>query len=160
MTAALLLAVAAGNVWLDVPFFAQEKDGCGSAAIAMVLEYWARNGGPAAPADPAAIQRLLYSPRDRGIRAADMERYFRGLGFRTFAFRAAWHDLEHHLALGRPLIAALQSGRDALHYVVVAGMDSGIVLVNDPARRKLAKVGRREFERRWKDRWTLLAVPQ
>src|SRR6185437_7320853 len=28
------------GVWLDVPFVHQEKDGCGAAVIAMLMEYW------------------------------------------------------------------------------------------------------------------------
>jgi len=27
------------RVWLDVPFVKQEKDGCGAASIAMVMQY-------------------------------------------------------------------------------------------------------------------------
>jgi len=28
------------SIWLDVPFVKQEKDGCGAASIAMVMQYW------------------------------------------------------------------------------------------------------------------------
>ena len=36
------------GVWLDVPFVKQEKDGCGAASIAMVMQYWqAQQGQPA-----------------------------------------------------------------------------------------------------------------
>ena len=51
----------------------------------------------------------------------------------------------------------------ALHYVVVAGVDdsSQVVLLNDPAQRKLLKEDRAQFEHEWKATgfWTLLAVP-
>jgi len=30
-------------VWLDVPFVKQEKNGCGAASIAMVMQYWQRS---------------------------------------------------------------------------------------------------------------------
>ena len=50
------------------------------------------------------------------------------------------------------------------HYVVVAGLDwrQDLVMVNDPARRKLLKIDRATFERDWEiaDRWTLLALPR
>ena len=36
----------AGDIVLDVPFVAQEKNGCGAAAISMVLSYWNENGYP------------------------------------------------------------------------------------------------------------------
>src|SRR6266404_3118393 len=32
------------GVWLDVPFVLQSEDGCGSAAISMVLQYWNAHG--------------------------------------------------------------------------------------------------------------------
>jgi len=62
------------------------------------------------------------------------------------------------------LIVALKPGSMApLHYVVVAGIDQErqLVLVNDPAQRKLLKEDRSRFEREWKGagRWTLLALP-
>jgi predicted double-glycine peptidase len=148
------LAVAAGAVWIDVPFFPQGKDGCGAAAIAMVIEYWAPG-----TADPAAVLREL--PRaPGGVRAGEMIRYLREKGYRTFAFRGEWRDLASHVARGRPLVVCLEEGAGALHYVVVAGIDGDLALVNDPARRKLLKVDRASFEARWKDRWTLLALPQ
>jgi hypothetical protein len=28
------------GVWLDVPFVRREKDGCGAASVAMVMQYW------------------------------------------------------------------------------------------------------------------------
>ena len=33
------------GVWLDVPFVKQEKDGCGAASIAMVMQYWQAQQG-------------------------------------------------------------------------------------------------------------------
>lgn len=163
----LVLAVAAGagagaGVWLDVPFHRQEKNGCGAAVLAMVMEYWK---SPAEAADPRAIQQALYSEKEQGIPASAMEAYLRDAGFRTFAFAGEWSDLEQHLQKGRPLIVALRAGRDAqAHYVVVAGLDAarGLVYLNDPARGKLRRVARAPFDREWKtaSRWTLLAVPE
>jgi ABC-type bacteriocin/lantibiotic exporter with double-glycine peptidase domain len=149
-------------VWLDVPFVRQEKNGCGAASIAMVMQYWQRQKGQPASADAAEIQRALYSPRVRGIYASELQRYFEQHGFQAFAIRGAWEDLLHHLEKGRPLIVALQVGRGDLHYVVVAGINSEEVLMNDPARRKLLKTSRTEFEKQWKGAgyWTLLATPR
>lgn len=154
------LALAAGTLlasegaWIDVPFFRQERNGCGAAAIAMVLDYWAPGS-----ADPAAILREL--PRTPGgIRAGDMVRCLRARGYRTYVFRGEWRDLAAHVTRGRPLVVCLSEDAGALHYVVVAGIEGDLALVNDPARRKLAKLDRASFEARWKDRWTLLALPQ
>lgn len=161
--ATLLLAAAAGSVWLDVPFVRQEKNGCGSAAIAMVMRYWAANGAAVSPpdADAAAIQKRLYSADAEGIYASAMESYFREKGFETFALRASPADLEEQIGKGRPVIVSVKDGR-SLHYVVVAGFDRtrDLVLFNDPAGRKLASLDRRTFDRIWKDHWALLAIPR
>jgi ABC-type bacteriocin/lantibiotic exporter with double-glycine peptidase domain len=165
--AGVLFAADPSGIWLDVPFVKQEKDGCGAASIAMVMQYWQlqkrRSGNPTAEA--AQIQRALHSDAAHGIYASDMERYFQQNGYATFVFAGGWPDLKQHLEKGRPLIAALKPGsRVPLHYVVVAGLDQDrqLVLLNDPAQRKLLKEDRSRFEREWKDAggWTLLALPQ
>ena len=142
----------------------QEKDGCGAASIAMVMQYWqAQQGQPANQAsDAIQIQRALYSPKAHGIYASDMERYFQENGFRTFTIRGEWEDLKQHLDKGRPLIVALKPAAGALHYVVVTGLAADTVTVNDPAQRKLLQQERPTFEREWSaaERWTLLALPQ
>jgi len=155
------------GVWLEVPYVQQTEDGCGSAAIAMLLQYWSAHGTPVTPgrADAATIQKQLYSRKARGIFATDMERYLRESGFREFAIRGEWSDLREHLEQGRPLIVSIQPGgtKVPLHYVVVTGMDweREAVFVNDPARGKLMRVERQEFEKEWQAgrNWMLLAVP-
>jgi len=151
------------GVWLDVPFVAQEKNGCGAASIAMVMQYWHREQGQSTEINVRAIHRVLYSPDARGIHASDLERYLREHGFRAYVFKGEWIDLKHHLQKGRPLIVALKSGRDDLHYVVATGFDpqNDLVLKHDPAVRKLVKQHRAEFENQWRgaDNWTLLALP-
>jgi ABC-type bacteriocin/lantibiotic exporter with double-glycine peptidase domain len=168
LAVALSSAVAAGaGLWLDVPFVRQQAEGCGAASISMVMQYWLKNPPESIPpaADAARIQRELFNSHAKGIYASDMERYFRQNGFRVFAFRGTLDDLSHHLAKGRPLIVCLQdSGKSSpLHYVVVVGLESrgGVILVNDPAQRKLLKMDLGIFERRWRPmhNWTLLAVP-
>src|SRR5450631_1122815 len=106
------LVVAAGlpGVWLDVPFVKQEKDGCGAASIAMVMQYWRQKQGQPVAEDAGAvyIQKMLYSSEGHGIYASDLEHYFQRRGFRTFSFRGDWSDLKQHLEKGRPLIVALK----------------------------------------------------
>jgi ABC-type bacteriocin/lantibiotic exporter with double-glycine peptidase domain len=164
----VLSAAVSPGVWLDVPFVKQEKNGCGAASVAMVMQYWVKQHGGSASesADASQIHLSLYAPGEDGVYASAMEHYFQKHGFRTFSFRGEWVDFQHHLERGRPLIVALKpSGGDgSLHYVVVAGLDSekGIVLLNDPARRKLLKQNRAGFEKQWSatGNWTLLALPQ
>ncbi len=161
------VAAASAGVWLDVPFVKQEKNGCGAASVAMVMQYWLKQQGRSSEsADATQIHRSLYVSDADGVYASAMESYFQKHQFRTFSFRGEWGDLLQHLQKGRPLIVALKpSGGDgSLHYVVVAGMDSeqGILLLNDPARRKLLKQDRSSFEKQWSatGKWTLLALPQ
>jgi ABC-type bacteriocin/lantibiotic exporter with double-glycine peptidase domain len=156
------------GIWLDVPFVKQSEDGCGSAAISMVLEYWNAHGARVDPrrADAAAIQKQLYSPKARGIFASDMESYLKASGFRVFPLDGEWNDLEEQLKQGRPLIVSIQPGnaKTPLHYAVVAGIDwqNGAVFINDPRRGKLLRIARAEFEREWRPNrnWMLLAVPE
>jgi len=156
------------GVWLDVPYVKQSEDGCGSAAIAMLLQYWSAHGATvgAQQADSTAIQKRLYSPKVRGIRATDMESYLKESGFRVFPLNGEWKDLLEQLKQGRPLIASLEpsGARAPLHYVVVTGIDwqSGAVFINDPARGKLLRVAREDFEKQWRPNrnWMLLAVPE
>ena len=163
----VLFAADRSGIWLDVPFVKQEKNGCGAATIAMVLRYWqsqqGRSGDPTT--ETAQIQRELHSDAAHGIYASDMQRYFQRNGYVTFAFDGEWSDLKQHLGKGRPLIVALRPGAMVpLHYVVVAGLDEErqLVLLNDPAQRKLLKEDRSTFEHEWKDagHWTLLALPR
>lgn len=159
---------APAAVWVNVPFITQAKDGCGSAAISMVMRYWDQKKGlpESGAADPAKIQKLLFSPSAHGIYASSMKEYFIRSGYQAFSFDGRWSDLEHHLALGRPLIVGIQPNGDfgPLHYVVVVGIDpeQGYVFVNDPAQQKMLRISQKGFESEWRhtDHWTLLAVPR
>lgn len=156
------------GVWLDVPFVKQSEDGCGSAAISMVLGYWIGHGVKveAQRADANAIQKRLYSRKAHGIFASDMESYLNDSGFKVFFLDGSWADLQEHLKQGRPLIVSLQPGsaKSPLHYVVVTGIDwqHDAVFVHDPARGKLLRIERADFEKQWRSNrnWMLLAVPQ
>lgn len=160
-------AQAPSALWIDVPFVAQPREGCGAASLAMVMQYWAQQQHAAAPSasDVATIQRQIYSPRLHGATPEAMENYLRQNGYRTFAFSGTWNDLQQQVSKGRPLIVALRPrGQTALHYVVIAGVDAaqGTVTMNDPAERKLLTEERAGFERDWSAThdWALLAVPR
>jgi ABC-type bacteriocin/lantibiotic exporter with double-glycine peptidase domain len=160
--AAVALAGQTPGIWLDVPFVRQPADGCGAASLAMLATYWQDHHAAVRTPDAALIQRELYVPSARGIPAAAMVAYLKKNGFRAFAFSGEWSDLQHHLALGRPLIVAIKAGGDSLHYAVVAGLSETTVALNDPSDRKLRLYDREDFEQKWNatDHWTLLAVPQ
>lgn len=160
----MVLAVSAASAWtaqLDVPFFRQQKNGCGAASVAMVAHYWSK---PPATAPPATeVYRRLYAADRNGIPLADMKRYLEELGFRAFTLRGQASDLEAHLAKGRPVIVGLKPGRSkGLHFAVLAGTEGERVWLNDPTRKQPHWVKRDQFEKQWQlaDRWMLLAAPK
>ena len=166
LIAAALSAQTAPAVWIDVPFVRQPREGCGAASLSMVMQYWAAQEHEPVPAasDVAAIQRQLYVAKEHGIPAASMQSYLRQNGFEAFAVSGTLQDLEQNVRKGRPLIVALRPrGQTALHYVVVDGIDAarGLVMMNDPAERKLLTEERAGFEKDWSAtrNWMLLAVP-
>ncbi len=157
---------AVPGVWLDVPFVAQPRDGCGAASLSMLMQYWAAQEHriPSADSDVTAIQGSIYSPRDHGIKASAMADYLRAHGYQAFAFNGTWSDLEQHLRKGRPLIVAVRpQGQADLHYVVIDGIDSqrALVTMNDPGQRKLLTEDKSAFKKDWRatHNWLLLAVP-
>lgn len=165
----VLAAAGTSGVWLDVPFVQQDKNGCGAASIAMVMQYWRRQNTKAFETDADAqyghIERDLPADDADGVLASDMKNYFARHGYTAFTFTGDLSLLEHHLREGRPLIVALRPGSHLpLHYVVVAGVneEDHVVLLNDPAQRKLLKQDDAAFEKEWKSagNWTLLAVPE
>jgi len=167
LIAGICMSAAEPAVWLDVPFVKQAKNACGAATVAMLMQFWERQQGlpPSPDSDPAKIQLALFSSKAHGIFAIDLAHYLQQRGYQSFAFQGSKQDLEQHITKGRPLITALKpASGDSLHYVVVVGFDDNqkVVLLNDPAERKLLKRDFDTFEKQWKGTgfWTLLAVPQ
>jgi predicted double-glycine peptidase len=167
-SAGFICASPPPGIWIDVPFVAQTMDGCGSASISMVMQYWAGKAGLAAQdaTDAGRIQKALFSPSQKGIPASAMRGYFERSGYRTFAFQGKWEDLAHHIEQGRPLIVSLRASAPSriLHYVVVVGIDPerSDVFLHDPAQQKMLRMSRQGFESEWNPthNWTLLAVPR
>lgn len=147
------------SVRLDVPFFRQEKNGCGAASVAMVMHYWKpANSVPS----PDAVYRRLYDPQRYGIPLADMRSYLQSQGFNAFTLRAQWSDLENHLAKRRPVVVGLRKKKEGLlHYATIVGLEHDQVWLNDPTRKNPHKVKRAAFEKDWAlaDRWILIAAP-
>lgn len=159
-------APASGATWIDVPFVRQPRDGCGAASLLMVMQYWSQQEHRplSASIDVDSIQKALYVPAQHGIPASSMQAFLRQHGFLVFALHGQWSDLEQQIRKGRPLIAALRpAGQRELHYVVIDGVDPGrgLVVMNDPADRKLLSEERAAFEKDWSatGNWILLAVP-
>lgn len=152
--------------WLDVPYVRQVKAGCGSAAVAMVTEYWARQvpGLERAQSDAEKIDQLLPATSPKGIGGEALKRYLEEHGFQAFIFDAEVSDLRNHFAKGRPVIVCLapKGNRGLLHYAVVVGLDDSSVWLNDSARGKLFHEDLAQFLPEWRrtNNWALLAVPR
>jgi hypothetical protein len=165
----VLLGTTSGaepGFWLDVPFVRQDRNLCGAASVSMVLQYWQK----ANPADSVFevpsfphIAAALGSAESKGVAGSQMRAYLASIGYQVFVFKGQWEDIKSHISKGRPLIVGL-GNRGALdHYLVVTGWNDpeNVVLVNDPARRKLLKLDRKDFQKAWERTscWTLLALP-
>jgi predicted double-glycine peptidase len=162
----LLFAALAAPKALDIPFVQQAKAGCGSAAVAMVIQYWARQYPTLerAEADSERIDKLLPPTSAKGIQGKALQQYLEKQGFETFIFDGELADLRHHLGKGRPVMVCFAPGgsRSPLHYAVVAGLDEQSIWMNDPARGKLFQEELDRFIPEWKvtGNWALLAVPR
>ena len=167
LLAAVLSAAGSAGLWIDVPFVQQTDRACGAANAAMLLRYWADKGFAikGGDAELAALHRQLYSKEEKGTTGQSLKALLEDAGLRTFVFRGEYSDLEKHLAAGRPLIVCVDPPRGGtFHYALAVGLDpeTDTVLLNDPARKKLARYDRAEFLESWAatDNWTLLAVPR
>jgi predicted double-glycine peptidase len=152
--------------WLDIPFVQQVKAGCGSAAVAMVIEYWARQfpGLDKAQSDAERIDQLLPASSPKGIQGEALKQYLDKRGFQVFIFEGELSDLHNHFEKGRPVIVCLapKGNRGLLHYAVIAGLNEREVWLNDPARGKLSREDLERFRLEWRrtGNWALLAVPR
>ncbi len=161
----LCVWLAFAESWLDVPYVRQKKAGCGAAAIAMVVQYWALLHPELkdAAAETDRIDELLPASR-RGIRGGALKEYLNARGFDAFAFDGELKDLRHHLEKGRPVMVCLglSGAKGPLHYAVVVGVGDNSVWLNDSARGKLVRDPLDRFEAAWKvsGNWALLAVPR
>jgi predicted double-glycine peptidase len=161
-----LLAVASFGAAapLDVPFVRQVGAGCGSAAIAMVMQYWTRlqPGLDSVAADAERIDRELPATPN-GLYGRELKQYLESHGFEAFAFNGELSDLRTHLSKGRPVLVCLgmRGPHAPLHFVVVTGIEDDAVVFNDPARAKSMRESTDRFLRDWKatGNWALLAVP-
>ncbi len=152
----LLLAVLLGLPALPVPFIPQQKDGCGAAALAMVLRYLDL------PGDHREIAARLQEPSLHGIRGSRLATFAQEQGLVAIPYAGDMQNIRAYLAKGRPLIVAWGLGRGRFHNVVVLGLDdaNGDVIVHDPARGAHRRVPRQTFEKRWKEagHWTLVVA--
>src|SRR5882724_8758406 len=87
-TCSVFFAAGPRAIWLDVPFVKQEREGCGAASIAMVMQFWQHQQGVVAVmnAKAAHIQLVLFSEEASRIYASEAVWYFQQYRYSTFAF--------------------------------------------------------------------------
>lgn len=148
---------------LEIPFIQQQKNGCGAASVAMVMRYWNQHSAsPSSIPSPLEVYQRLYRPELKGIQLAGMKRFLEQQGYQAYSLRGQWDDLEQNLAKGRPVIVALKPGSGKpVHFAVLSGATDGAVILNDPTKRKPARMARGKFDAQWSraERWMLVAAP-
>ena len=156
------LAVAASQP-LTVPFFKQQKDGCGAASVAMVMHYWGGQRVEALPYPaPAQVYQALYDKELGGIPLVEMKHYLENNGFRAYTLHGQFADVEQHVGKGRPVIVSLKKKDSSpRHFAVVTGTTKSHVLLNDPTHKGTTRMKRAEFDKQWNraETWMLLAAP-
>jgi hypothetical protein len=145
----------AAPVLLDVPYVAQTEALCGGASVAMVQRYWGRNEVSAAD-----FSRLV-DERQGGIPASRLVDAARRDNWQTFVLNGTADLTQHHLELGRPIIALLQIAPNRRHYVVVVSWSRNRVVYHDPAALPFRSISAAAFERLWAPtgHWMLLLLP-
>jgi predicted double-glycine peptidase len=155
---ALLAFGPSAAAQIQVPNMQQYKNGCGAAAVTMVLAYWRPENNPS----HAAVYQQLIDAERKGILLSDMKAYLEAQGFRAFTFRANSSDLTAHINKGRPLIVPVRpSARSRTHFIVLTAIDDTHVTFNDPTKTAPQRWPLRKFLKQWQEaeQWLLLATP-
>jgi ABC-type bacteriocin/lantibiotic exporter with double-glycine peptidase domain len=148
------------GVYIRVPFRRQVGLWCGTASLAMVLEYWGR------PTDQQRLAQSLPTPAAKGLTGEELRELAREEGFFAEALAADPEFLLRQLTAGRPLILLIdaKSPSQTGHYVVVVGWDAlrRQWLVHDPTLGPYRRFDDDGMRRRWGSAggWTLLIVPK
>jgi hypothetical protein len=144
---------------LNVPFYPQERDQCGPAALAMVFGY---NGLSVSLSD---LAKQVYLPGREGTLQVEMLAAVRSAGLLPYVLGNEPDALLEELAAGHPVII-FQNLRFRIfpdwHYAVVTGYDLAqrkIILHSGVDRRLVMNLD--EFDRTWAraGRWALVVLP-
>ncbi len=144
----------------DTPFFPQDVDECGPAALATAL------GASGVAVTPDELVPVLYLPGRRGTLQAEMIAAARRHGRVPVPVPPRLDELLATVADGTPVLVLQNLGLSfwpQWHYAVVIGFDTGddsLVLRSGTQRRRLMSA--RAFDRSWRlaQRWALaVAAP-
>lgn len=144
---------------VDVPFFPQEENHCGPAALATVLVA----GGT--DVTPEALAGQVYLPGREGSLQVEMLAAARRNGHIAWQLAPSLVDVLREVAAGNPVIALQNVGLRPMpiwHYAVVVGydLDKGEVLLRSgDQRRKRVPFAPLDFFWRDSKYWAMVAMP-
>lgn len=146
-------------LFLNVPFFSQQDNLCGPAALASVLHYWRDT------TTVEEISRAIYLPQLKGTLGIDLAHFARDKKFNAAFYNGSLADVRRHLERGIPLVAFLNLGYrlfPAGHFVVLTGLDERKeeVIVHSGLEPN-KPIAYKDFMAAWKktEYWTLEVVP-
>ena len=143
----------------DTPFFPQDVDECGPAALATAL------GASGVAVTPDELVPELYLPGRRGTLQAEVIAATRRHGRVPYPVAPRLEELLTTVAGGTPVLVLQNLGFsfwEQWHYAVVIGFDTdddSLILRSGTDKRKLMSAA--SFDRSWKlaQRWALAVVP-
>jgi hypothetical protein len=141
-----------------VPFFPQDKDQCGPAALATVLAH----AGVAVTPEPLVEQ--VYLPARHGSLQIEMLAAARRYGRVPYVLAPRYADLLREVAAGNPVLVLQDVGTLSTdwHYAVVYGFDypSGTVYLRSGTQRR-QEMSFTALERSWiqSDYWAMVTMP-
>ena len=144
---------------LDVPYLSQTPALCGGAAVAMLMRYWGARD--VFPQDFAG----LVGPGQGGILTGALASAVRDKGWQAVVVPGIGEDararIRSEIDQGRPVIALIEVGPRAYHYVVIVGSTDQQVVLHDPARAPFRVLPWADFDKAWvaTDRWMMLVLP-
>lgn len=145
--------------WTQVPFYSQEDDQCGPAALAIVLSH------AGVPRTPEQMRDEVYLPLRRGSLPIEMVSAVRRTGLTPRVLDTDLSGLLQEVAQGRP-VTVLMNLRWRLwpqwHYAVVVGYDlpqDQIILRSGSEQRHV--MASQDFDAQWAgaQRWALSVWP-
>ena len=105
----------------SLPYYAQEENQCGPAALAMVLAY--KRGKSVSPSQ---LKGLVYSPSRKGSLQLDLIGASRRMGYLAYKLDNTLQSIIREAAGDNPVIVLLNKGLSWFpiwHYAVVIGYD-------------------------------------
>lgn len=148
-----------GHYIENVPFYRQEENSCGPAALASVASFWGQQ------VNVEQIKTRVYLPELRGTLPMDMERFLREAGFRTISSSGTLDELKTRVRENVPVICLLDLGFSIYqkpHYVTMIGFDDTkkVVIAHDGVNANTV-IGYEKFMKEWgrAGSWMLVALP-